>query len=373
MGSSQTKPEFLTVLAEKQVEFGQTVTLQCETNTEALIPTWEKNGQKLECVEGKHKTVQTGKMCILEIANAQEGDEGNYTLTLHNKEGTASCSAMVTVELSEWRTVEWKQKPMIEKLRSFKIANDKVSELRFLLYGPVGAGKSSVINTIKSIFERRQFINCLAAAESSKSHTIYYQKYSVAQGKFFPFAFNDIMGVEKEKCEGVLTDDIISALKGHVKEDYQFFSTHPLSKDSTYYLTNPSLSDMMHCLVNVIPADKLALIKGDFIRKMKAVRQAASRMGMPQVVFLTRVDRACPMTKANLRNIYKSKKIRDKMRKCSNLLGIPTNCIFPVGNYHEETGMNEDINCLMLDALTKIVDWANDYVVKCSNKQVHVE
>ena len=30
-----------------------------------------------------------------------------------------------------------------------------------------------------------------------------------------------LVGVEKGTCEGVLTDDIISALKGHVKEDYQ--------------------------------------------------------------------------------------------------------------------------------------------------------
>ncbi|KAL7881337.1 hypothetical protein AOLI_G00081850 [Acnodon oligacanthus] len=69
----------------------------------------------------------------------------------------------------------------------------------------------------------------------------------------------------------------------------------------------------------------------------------------------------------NLRNVYKSKRIREMMCECSNILGIPTNCIFPVCNYHEETGMNEDFNCLMLDALTQIVHWANAYVVECSN------
>ncbi|XP_036430213.1 interferon-induced protein 44-like isoform X2 [Colossoma macropomum] len=106
---------------------------------------------------------------------------------------------------------------------------------------------------------------------------------------------------------------------------------------------------------------------------MKAVRDAASKMGIPQVVFLTRVDQLCIMTENNLQNIYKSKRIREIIRKCSYTLGVPTNCIFPVCNYHEETGINEDINCLMLDALTQIVDWANDYVVKCSNKQNQVE
>ena len=34
----------------------------------------------------------------------------------------------------------------------------------------------------------------------------------------FPFAFSDIMGLEEHG--GVLENDIISALKGHIKEGY---------------------------------------------------------------------------------------------------------------------------------------------------------
>ncbi|KAI4891858.1 hypothetical protein NFI96_010940 [Prochilodus magdalenae] len=371
MGWAQSKPEFITVLDDKQVKMGQTVTLHCKANMEAFIATWEKNGQSFSCVQDKHKITKDGTSCKLEIVNAQEGDEGRYTLTLKNKLGSTSCSACVTVELNEWRRVEWKQDPMIDKLKSFKIANDNVKELRFLLFGPVGAGKSSIINTIKTIFNGRQFINCLAAAETSISHTIYYEKYSVEQDGLYPFAFSDIMGIEK--CEGVLKEDIITACKGHVKEGYTFHAKIPLSEGNEYYLERPTLTDKIHCLVNVVPADKLSLIKTDFLEKMKAVRVTASRMSLPQVVFLTRVDRACPMTKANLRNIYNSKKIRDKVHECSNALGVPANCIFPVWNYHEEMGINEDINCLMLHALTEMVHWAHDYVVKCSNKSPHAE
>ncbi|XP_036430892.1 interferon-induced protein 44-like [Colossoma macropomum] len=371
MGSSQSKPEFVTVLAEKHVKVGQPVTLRCEANTEDFIATWEKKGQKFNCVQDKHEIKQTGKTCSLKIINAQEEDEGFYTLNLTNYAGSVSCSAMVTVELNEWRTVQWNEDPMINKLKTFKTGNDKVRELRFLLLGPVGAGKSSTINTIRTIFERRQFVNCLAAGGMSKSYTIYYEKYSMEKDGQFPFAFNDIMGVEKD--EGVLENDIISALKGHIKEGYTFNFMHSLSEGSKYYRENPTLNDKIHCLVNVVPADNLAIIPDKTVKKMKAVRDAASKLGMPQVVFLTKVDDTHQKTQINLRNVYKSKKIRDKMRECSNLLGVPTNCIFPVCNYHEKTGINEDINCLMLDALTQIVDWANDYVVKCSNKQTHVE
>ncbi|GAA6077805.1 interferon-induced protein 44-like [Tachysurus ichikawai] len=92
-----------------------------------------------------------------------------------------------------------------------------------------------------------------------------------------------------------------------------------------------------------------------------------------QVVFMTKADCICPMTKGNLHNVYKSKKIRDKMQKCSYLLGVPVNRIFPVCNYHEETHINEDIDCLMLDALTHVIRCANDYVVRCVSSQLRAE
>ncbi|XP_036434366.1 interferon-induced protein 44-like [Colossoma macropomum] len=368
MGFFMSKPEFVTVLADKHVKIGEDIKLSCKANAEELMATWEKNGQKVDCVEGKI-TMKTGKSFDLEIKNAEEGDEGKYTVILKNKRSNVSCSAMVTVELNEWRTVEWNQDGMIDALKAFKISNEKVGALHFLLYGPTGAGKSSIINTIKTIFKGRLFISCLAASEKSDtSFTKCYEKTEIEKDGLLPFTFHDIRGLEKEDKDGVHTQDIISALKGHVKEGYMFKPTK-LTDDNQYYIKNPSLNDKIHCLVNVIPADTISMIKDDFIQNMKKVREEASNMGLPQVIFMTRVDRVCPRTKKDLRSIYKSKKIKEKIRECSMSLGVPMNCIFPVWNYHEETEIKEEINCLMLHALTKIVHWADDYIVKCSNKQ----
>ncbi|XP_060785215.1 interferon-induced protein 44-like [Neoarius graeffei] len=365
MGSSPSRPEFVTVLANRQVSKGQNVVLSCDASTEDVTKSWGKDGEKLDCVQGKHVVKNVGKRCILEISKAEASDEGEYTITLTNKSGSISCSASVRVEINEWREVQWREKGMLDSLKAFQICNE-IQELRFQLYGPVGAGKSSIINTIGSIFEGRQSVSCSVAAGSTKSHTLNYERFRFANGKgSFPFAFNDVMGAEAKL--GVLTEDIILALKGHMKEGYLFNEETPLSERNLYYNQNPSLSDQMHCLVFVAPADKISLMNKNFIGKLKHVRDAASRMGIPQVVFMTRVDCACPMTKENLRNIYKSRKIREKMHECSNVLGVPVNCIFPVLNYHEETHMNKDINCLMLDALTQIINWANDYVVRRAN------
>ena len=35
------------------------------------------------------------------------------------------------------------------------------------------------------------------------------------------FVFNDIMGLERLTKHGVLPDDIISAIKGHIKDGYE--------------------------------------------------------------------------------------------------------------------------------------------------------
>ncbi|KAK2850464.1 hypothetical protein Q7C36_009247 [Tachysurus vachellii] len=303
----------------------------------------------------------------LEISKAVDSDEGNYTVTLSNSSGSTSCSALVRIIIKEWRKVEWKQERMLNSLKTFQICNE-VKELRFLLCGPVGTGKSSTINTIRSIFEGRQFINCLAAAGSKKTHTLCYEQFEFANEEgSFPFVFNDIMGAET--YSGVLSEDIISALKGHMKEGYPFNSETPLFESSPYYNKNPTLSDQMHCLVFVMPADKISTQDEKFNQKMKSVIKAASSMAMPQVIFMTRVDLACPLTQENLQNVYKSKKIKDNMQKCSYELGVPVNRIFPVLNYHDQIHMNEDINCLMLDALTQIVYFAHDYVLKKSSHQ----
>ncbi|XP_076857270.1 interferon-induced protein 44-like [Brachyhypopomus gauderio] len=391
MGGNQSKPEFNTVLGDITVGNGEQISLSCEANNTGLTVTWEKDGYELKCVQNKHtmeqneieteteskdKKVKVWKTkCSLKIQNADERDQGNYTINLENKLGTASCSAMVIVELNEWRTVQWNQKEMVPSVKEFKIDNDQVRELRFLLYGPVGVGKSSTVNTIRTIFEGRPFVNCLAETAAGRSFTKTYEKYGIANGKegMLPLAFHDIMGVEKGESAGVRTDDIINAMKGHITEGYVFHTEFPIIEKDPKYRRNPSLSDRIHCLVSVVGADKITMMGKEFINKMRKVREAASGMGIPQVVFMTRVDLACPLTKGNLKKIYRSRKIKELMNTCSNLLGGPTNCIFPLKNYHDETHMNEEINCLMLDALTQIIHWAHDYVVTFSTIPIHNE
>uniref|UniRef100_A0A8B9HDZ8 G domain-containing protein n=1 Tax=Astyanax mexicanus TaxID=7994 RepID=A0A8B9HDZ8_ASTMX len=236
-------------------------------------------------------------------------------------------------------------------LNSFKISAENVRKLRFLVYGPVGAGKSSIINTIKSIFEGHQYINCLTASDLiGGSFTTKYEKYNIGN---VPFTFYDVMGLENGQSEGVHTNDIINALKGQILKDYRFKPLDPIDEANRYYIPNPTLNDQIHCLVSVIPADKISMMDDEVMNKMKEIRAAASKLGEFTLISL----------------MYNIKVNIDLLlENIISQLGVTMNCIFPVKNYSEETKANEKLNCLMLEALTQIVHSANDFVKKNSNQ-----
>ena len=51
-----------------------------------------------------------------------------------------------------------------------------------------------------------------------------------------------------------------------------------------------------------------------------------------------------------------------QMEKLSNTVGFPLNCIFPLKNYHAEIELKDEVDMLILTALRKILDLANDRV-----------
>ncbi|XP_030641303.1 interferon-induced protein 44-like [Chanos chanos] len=172
-----------------------------------------------------------------------------------------------------------------------------------------------------------------------------------------PFVIGDIMGLEEGGA--VTTEDIINILKGHVKDNYKFQPDAPLGTRHCDY--NPSLRDQIHCLVNVVSANQISLMQDDVIQKMRHIREAASDMGIPQVVIMTMVDEACPIVHNNLNKIYRSAKIKEKMEVCHTRLGVPMSFIFPVKNYHAETSLNPEVDYILLHALKHIIRLANDY------------
>uniref|UniRef100_A0A4W6DZD7 G domain-containing protein n=1 Tax=Lates calcarifer TaxID=8187 RepID=A0A4W6DZD7_LATCA len=245
------------------------------------------------------------------------------------------------------------KKGALEYINNYKPQTEG-QQLRILLHGPVGAGKSSFINSVQSHFVFTS-INCIFSVCGSQYTTYKIQKDN--SETFYPFVFNDIMGLDPQR--GVLVDDVKLAFTGHVKEGYVFNPESKLSEGNEFYNKSPTVNDKVHVLVCIVPADTLSSMSDETVQKLRDIRLEASRLGIPQVTVLTKVEEACPEIKRDLKNVYRSIILKEKQFSAD--VGIPMNCIFPVRNYYEEIDLSDDTDALILSALRRIINYGGDF------------
>ncbi|XP_033181046.1 interferon-induced protein 44-like isoform X2 [Mastacembelus armatus] len=284
-----------------------------------------------------------------------------------------------TPELEKpWRSMIWeseKRKEMTDNIKFYSPTDFTVSQARILLIGPVGAGKSSFFNSINSVF-RGYVTNQANAGSSATSLTTQFRTYSVKsgqKGKPLPLILCDTMGLEENTGAGLNVDDIISIVKGHIPDSYQFNPTAPLHSEAYGYNKSPELKDKIHCVVYVIDACKISIMATKLEEKLAAIRKKINLMGIPQLVLMTKVDEACPFVAQDIKNIYKSSYIKEMMQDISARLGVPLSCVVPVKNYCEELELDVNCDILLLTAITQMLRSADSYFDDLSDRFRHTQ
>ncbi|KAI4902004.1 hypothetical protein NFI96_018705, partial [Prochilodus magdalenae] len=240
--------------------------------------------------------------------------------------------------------------------------------LRILLYGPVGTGKSSFVNSVQRVLLGRNAVTALessavSATSASYTLTIKTHKMQKRSGGCHPFVFCDTMGLEAGNA-GIQAKDIIKVLKGHILDDYKFNPMSPITSEDSKYKQSPDTCDKIHCVVCIISADSISRMHPSVIEKIRTVQKKASELNIVHIIVLTKVDEACKMVNKDLRKLYHSRKISEKVEQSSHTLGISLNNIYPVKNYHSEITEDTSVDVIILMALRDIINFANDYAMK---------
>ncbi|XP_051985352.1 interferon-induced protein 44-like [Xyrauchen texanus] len=292
------------------------------------------------------------------------------------------------------------KKSLKERLENFAVSNTDVKDIKILVSGQNGAGKSSFMNSVNSAFQGEIVSEALANATFGHSftrraqqahgeipqgneartgsiqppsdqvvlpegltlHCVMNTSYHIKKSETedLPYCLIDIKGLEPDALAVVQSNDIINTIRGHVKENYEFKGDQQLTpEDVEYYKKDADISDQAFCLVYIMPANFAGSTNQQTIEQIKIIRKEISYDRIPQVIVMTKVDEACPLVKDDLRKIYTSRKIKQKMEECSVDVGVPISNIFPVKNYHIETDTNDDVDVLILKAFDQIVRSAN--------------
>lgn len=254
----------------------------------------------------------------------------------------------------------------MESVRSFTPACESATEARVLLIGPVGAGKSSFISSVQSVFSGRVINRAMVGSSSSTSFTKKLCSFSIrgaGEKADEPTALVmcDVMGVGEGETTGLTLHDALSVIKGHAPEGHQFSPDQPVGVETVGYVRKPSATDKVHCVVFVVDASKVASYSKSFGTTFQQLREHISNLGVHQVAVLTHVDQVCKATGSDISNVYRSQSVQQAVVKAGALLGMATSYIVPVKNYCSELDLDTNTDILLLKAVDHILQYVNLY------------
>ncbi|KAM8791214.1 interferon-induced protein 44-like isoform 1-T2 [Rhynchonycteris naso] len=313
-------------------------------------------------------------------SNAKE----KLNLPLHMDISFQECKVFRCEDLLDTRKmtgVNELRESLLSAIRTYKPYRDLVRQIRILLLGPIGAGKSSFFNSVKSAFHGHVTQQAMVGS-SRTGMSKQYRTYSIRDGKNgnpLPFILCDSMGLSEEG--GLCMEDILYILKGHISDRYQFNFMKPITQGHGNYIDFPLLGNRIHCVAFVFDVNSIENLSYEMLTKIKRIRRELIKCGVVHVVLLTCVDTMELIKKEDLIDIYKCMPVKLKIEEVHKKLGIALSDIFVVSNYISEWELDPLKDVLVLSALREMLFAADDFLedlpleeadTQCAKEKVNV-
>ncbi|XP_032220510.1 interferon-induced protein 44-like isoform X2 [Nematostella vectensis] len=215
-------------------------------------------------------------------------------------------------------------------------SKEPAKELRFLVLGPVGSGKSKFIENILSTLCGWVEQKAVSLLQHTGSLNSAYCDYNfVTLNGTEVWKITDTMGIHQSKGRGIF--DLWNLIDSH----------RSFEKDSD---EERHINNLPNCVGIVISAPSVQSMTCAIWVKMSILVDATLSKGIPVVVILTKIDQVCASVGNLPCNIFNDPTLQDLARKVNQWIPqVPFSRILPITNEK-----NEGENMLTLLALKKI-------------------
>ncbi|XP_028666575.2 interferon-induced protein 44-like [Erpetoichthys calabaricus] len=218
---------------------------------------------------------------------------------------------------SPWRELYWDEEirdQLKNSIINYKPPLNLVSKTKVLLVGPVGAGKSSFISSVGSVFHGCVALKAMVGT-AAQSFTNMFRSYNIKAsqaGEQNSLVLCDMMGLGEEDLPGVKVNDVLQAVKGHVPEGYKFNSSEAIGSDTRGYISTPGIANKIACVAFVVDARKVQTYPDDIQEGLQELRLKIRDLGVPQVALLTHIDEVCHAVDKDVSRVYVCRHVQDK-------------------------------------------------------------
>ncbi|XP_053542523.1 interferon-induced protein 44-like [Ictalurus punctatus] len=264
-----------------------------------------------------------------------------------------------------WREVVWHdttRENLREDFASYKMLLESLPRVKALFLGPVGSGKSSFINSLRSTMYKR-IVHLPHIGTSVEGFTQKVTTYGIRtklRGPQSALSFCDVKAIGDDDSTGLSYTDALAVIKGHVPEGYKFQRGVTVTDAVSGYIANPTLNEQIHCVLFVLDASKVTSYPSSLQSTLRKLHSGISDLGIPQLILLTHVDQVCLAVQKDLKDVYSSQTVQDKMQKAAELVGLPLSYVLPVKNYFSELTVECNTDILLLSVGMSILQAVDD-------------
>lgn len=265
-----------------------------------------------------------------------------------------------------------------EKLRTKdrlleKILGDSPPEpcnaINLMVMGNIGSGKSSFINTLFTVFRNNGQISTIASPHGINTPSTTKRFHEVTLMTFRngkKLRIYDCRGVHDAAwASEIYKKDLIQAIDGCIKKDYEFKKKDGISEESVFFRPNPTISDKMHCVLYVTEPKHL---QPDDLKILGPVREYVDNKDIPLRLILTKMDQQtlCGFD-GDLKGIFRSRQAKQKVELAIKNFGVQDCQVLPIANYVKGMEQNTTQDVLALLTIDNILQEAITYI-KNENK-----